>query len=115
MRRAVRVAHHSLPAAIAWSGQRDSSRAAADVNREIKEPCGGQLVRLLDRTCSWESNALPLHVPDPSTTIRLQVHLKDDFLVYPKSNSAVLLIKLWVLEETFQANTSWGLVECNLG
>ena len=76
-----------------------------DFNREIEEPCRGLLVWLLHRTCPRESNALPSHPP----TVRLQVHLKDDSLLSSDDNLAVLWTALWVLEETFQANTSFRI------
>ena len=99
--------HFSLHAAIARLGQRNSSRATMDLNREIKEPCGSRLVCLLHRTCPWESNSLPSH----QLTVRLQLHLEDNSLLSSDDDLAVLLIALWVLEVTFQANTNVRLVE----
>ena len=106
VRYAIRVAqetHFSPPAVIARSGQTHPSRATMDLNREIKEPCGGLLVRLLHGACPWKNNALPWH------PLCLQLHLDDDSLLSYDDNLAVFLIALWVLEVTFQANTSFGI------
>ena len=105
--RVAQETHFSLPAVIAWLGQRHSSRATMDLNREIKEPCGGLLDWLLHGACPRKSDALPSH----PLTVRLQLHLKDDSLLSSDDNFAVLLMALWILEVTFQANTTLGLVE----
>ena len=56
-----RETRFSSPAVVARLGQRHSSRATMDLNREIEEPCGRLLVRLLYGTCSRKRNALPSH------------------------------------------------------
>ena len=99
--------HFSSPAVIARLGQGHSSRATMDLNRKIKEPCRGLLVRLLYTACPRKSNALPSH----PLTVRSQLHLEDDSLLSSDDDLAVLLIALWVLEVTFHANTNFGLVE----
>ena len=74
-----------------------------DLNRKIKESCGGLLVRLFHGACPRKNNALPSH------PLCSQLHLDDDSLLSSDDNLAVLLIAFWVLEVTFQANTSFGV------
>ena len=105
--RVAQETHFSSPAVIARLGQRHSSRATMDLNREIKEPCGRLLVRLLHGACPCKRNPLPSH----PLTICSQLHLEDDSLLSSDDNLAVLLIALWVLEVTFHANTNVGLVD----
>jgi len=40
------------------------------------------------------------------------MELKDDSLLSPDSNFSILLVIFWVLEETFQVSTGFGLVDC---
>ena len=100
--------HFSSPTVVARLVQNHTSCAAVDFDREIKEPYGGLLIRLLHRTCPRESNALPSHISNPYT-VRLQVYLKDDSLLSSDNDFTVSFPTFWVLEETFQANTRLGI------